>query len=181
MKTRFKRTSKEMVELERYSDGLDIRVVADFLGKTVDTGKSHSGFVFIDRILGGIDHPHMRIEIPKQTVSDELAIKEAGFAAGETLRKLHEKRKAKETGVFISSDGEVACMFAIGAKKQPGEANIQITGKPDFEPEQFFAFFDGLAQGMECELNVFLNTERGEKHAEFVSHAFSESLKRIFV
>jgi len=183
IRTNVKKATKESVEVERYSDGFLIRAALDF-SKTGKSQDIRSGFVFIDSLLKGVSDFSgfgIALEIPKQTGKDEEIIKNAGFALGEAMRKLYEKRKAKETGVYINSDDKALCMFAIGAKKQPGEANLQIIGTPGrgFEPDKFFVFFDGFAQGMEAEINAVVNLTKGKNQTELVSRTFAGALKQI--
>jgi len=184
IRTNVKKATKEAVELERFSDGFMIRVALDF-SKTGKSQDIRSGFVFIDSLLKGISAFSgfgIALEIPKQTGKDEEIVKNAGFALGEAMRKLYEKRKAKETGIAINSDDKMMCMFAIGAKKQPGEANLQIIGTPGrgFEPDKFFVFFDGFAQGFEAEINAVLNFGSSKKgQIELFSKTIAGSLKQI--
>ena len=133
---------------------------------------------FVDSVL---KNAKFGIEVSKQDFENSYIIENTGFALGEALRKLHGKRNAKGSGTFIQSDKKTMCMFAINAEKQFGEANMQIIGKPEFDPEHFLAFFDGFAQGFGSEGNAVVNlTERKEKHLELVSKAFVSSLEQIF-
>lgn len=187
IRTNVKKATKEAVELERYSEGFLIRVALDF-SKTGKSQDIRSGFAFVDSLLKGISDFSgfgISLEIPRQAGKDEEIVKNAGFALGEAVRKLYEKRKGRETGVYINSDGKALCMFAIGAKRQSGEANLQIIGTPGrgFEPDRFFVFFDGFAQGFEAEINAVVNlgSAGGAKkdQVEFVSKAFAEALKQM--
>jgi len=103
-----------------------------------------------------------------------------GFAFGEGLRELHERRGTKFTSSLIRSDKKMTCMFAISVSKQLGEANIQIIGKPEFDPDQLFAFFDGFSQGFVSEVNAVINMGKEKNHLESVSKAFGDSLKEMF-
>lgn len=175
IRTDVKNLSENRVEIERYSKEFRIRIVIDFSKKLESVG---SGMKFVDSVL---KNAKFSIEVSKQDFENRHLIENTGFALGEALRKLHEKRKGKNFGTFIQSDQKTMCMFAINAEKQFGEANMQIIGKPKFDPEHFFAFFDGFAQGFGSEVNAVVNlTERKEKHLELVSKAFISSLEQIF-
>lgn len=194
VKTKFKAATNESVELERRSDGFSIRVALDLSKsskrpealKSVKSGKS--GLEFVDSLLYKMPDFCVKIEVEEVGSGAERAeiIKNAGFAFGEGLRKLIEKRKAKGCGSSIHSDEKAMCMFAISAGKQPGEANLQIIGTPErgFDPEHFFAFFDGLAQGMGVEISAVVNLGNAKgstkkSQMEFVSKTFASSLKQI--
>ena len=185
VKTKMKRATKEAVELERYSEGPDgfrIRVAID-LSKRPEALKS--GLNFVDSFLAKMPDFCVKIDTEEREAGAEKAeiVKNVGFAFGEGLRKLIEKRKAKDSGSSIHSDGKAMCMFAISAKRQPGEANLQIIGAPGrgFDPQHFFAFFDGLAQGMEAEVDVAADFGKSkEKQMDFVSRAFADALEQVF-
>ncbi len=178
IKTRVEKATREAVELERSSDDFSIRVAVDFSKKPVPLS---SGLSFVDKILSGISTFSVAVEMPQQAADEERLIKNAGFAFGEAVRKLYDKRKARETAALIKSEGKAMCMLAIGAKRQPGEANLQIIGTPErgFEPDRFFIFFDGFAQGMEAELNLTVNLAGGKTQLGMITRTFSEALKRI--
>ena len=155
IRTKVKAAGREAVELERHSDGFRIRVAIEFFKSPQQKQPPFkSGLEFVDSVLAGMHDFLVKIEIEEREAGAEKAeiVKNVGFAFGEGLRKLIEKRKAKDSGSSIHSDGKAMCMFAISAKRQPGEANLQIIGAPGrgFDPQHFFAFFDGLAQGMEA-------------------------------
>ncbi len=173
-RTNFGNLSKEKVSLERYSKDFRIRMSIDFSGRQEPV---RSGLRFVDSIL---KNTNFSVGISREGPDDREMIENVGFAFGEGLRKLHERRGKKQSASLIRSDKKMTCMFTISVSKQLGEANIQIIGKPDFDPEYFFAFFDGFSQGFRSEVNAVINLGKEKKHMEFVSKAFGESLEQIF-
>jgi imidazoleglycerol phosphate dehydratase HisB len=175
IRTKVKNLSEERVELERVSKEFRIDLAIDFSKKP---GPVDSGLAFVDSLL---KNTNFSVEISKQVLETREMIENIGFAMGEGLRKLHEKRKAKQSSSFIQSGEKRMCMIAIHVMKQPGEANLQIIGKPEFDPEHFFAFFDGFSQGFRSEVNAVINLGKGKNHLEFISKAFGSSIEQIFV
>ncbi|MEE9323845.1 MAG: hypothetical protein V3U72_04870 [Candidatus Aenigmarchaeota archaeon] len=174
IRTNFRKVSKERAELERFSEEFRIRIAIDF-SKNPESVKS--GFQFVDSLL---KNTKFNIEISKEGADDLQSLENVGFALGEGLRKLHEKGGKKQSSSSIRSNRKMMCMFAINLKKQLGEANMQIIGKPKFDHEQFFAFFDGFSQGFGSEINAVINLGKEKNHMEFLSKAFGESLEQIF-
>lgn len=175
IKTRVLSLDKERVELERVSEEFRISVSIDLLGSPESPG---SGIIFVDSVLSKAG---FSVKVSKEGIENSRLLENVGFAIGEALRRLHEKRKARDTGSFIQAGRKNMCMFAINAKKQGGEANLQIIGKPKFNAEHFFAFFDGFAQGFRSEVSAVVNvSESGRDHMDFVSKAFASSLGEIF-
>lgn len=174
IRTNFRNLSKEKVNLERFSKDFRIAISIDFSKNPESVG---SGLKFVDSIL---KNTNFNIEISKEGPENRELIENVGFAFGEGLRKLYEKRGKKQSSSLIRSGKKMMCMFAVNAKKQLGEANIQIIGKPEFDPEYFFAFFDGFAQGFGSEINAVINLGKEKNHMEFVSKAFASSLREIF-
>jgi imidazoleglycerol phosphate dehydratase HisB len=173
-RTKVRDLSKERVELERFSKNFRVKVTIDFSKTPESVG---SGLEFVDSVL---KNTNFSVEISKEGFGDREMVENVGFAFGEGLRKLHEKRGKKPLASYIRSDSERMCMFAIRTSGKFGEANIQIIGKPEFEPEQFFAFFDGFSQGFGMEVNAVINLGKEKSHMEFVSKAFGESLEQLF-
>ncbi len=189
IKTKINIATKEEIALERYSDAQNGFTISVYIGlsKGAKTGASKTGLAIVDSVVG---MPGFAIDVGicgGQSADKTELVKNAGFALGEGFRKLLEKRKgsAKETGSTIHSRGGDVCTFAINARRQPGEANLQIIGTPGhgFEPEHFFAFFDGFAQGFEAEVNAVLSfgsAKKDEKsRMDFVSRAFANALEQI--
>ena len=174
IRTNFRNLSKDKVALERYSKDFRIAVSIDFSKNPESVG---SGLRFVDSIL---KNTNFNVEVSKEGPDNREMIENVGFALGEGLRKLYEKRKAKDSASLIRSDKKTMCMIAINARKQLGEANIQIIGKPEFDPEYFFAFFDGFAQGFGSEINAVINLGKEKNHMEIVSKSFASSLRQIF-
>ena len=174
IRTKVKNLSKDRVEIERSSKDFMINLIVDFTKQPQSAG---SGVKFVDSLM---EKMGFSVEISKDGLENRFLIENIGFALGEALRKLHGKRKAKESGTFIQSEKEAICMFAINAKKQ-GEANLQLIGKPKFSADYFFAFFDGFSQGFGSEVNTVVNLARSDKkHEELVSRAFGSSLEQMF-
>lgn len=174
------KVSKDGIEIERYSDDFSVRLSLDFSKKAGVPVKS--GFDFVDDLLGRMPDFRVGIETVKQIADDERLIKNMGFAFGEALRRVYEKRKKKETGTAICTEGKAMCMFALNAKKQLGEANLQIIGRPKFDANQFFSFFDGFAQGMASEVDAVVRLAGGRKgadHVAFVAKTFADSLRQM--
>jgi hypothetical protein len=190
VRTKFIFSSKEAARLERRANGpkgFRIEVLVDF---TKPAEPLNSGYEMIDRILSGIDGFMVTVRMDEGEAGTEkaLAIKNAGFALGECIRKLVKTRKAKGTGSSIHSGGKSMCMIAIRTGAEAGEANMQIIGSPKgFDTEHFFAFFDGLSQGLEAEVIAAVDFGEGKTPAkgsnvkfELVSKAFSDCLKQVF-
>ncbi len=174
IRTNVKNLSEESIELERFSKEFRIRIAVDFSKKSESV---NSGLIFVDGVL---KNTSFSVEISKEGLESRGLIENVGFALGECLRKLHEKRKGKDSGSFIHSGQKTMCMISINAGKRFGEANLQIIGKPKFDPEHFFAFFDGFSQGFASEVNAVVNLGKGKNHMELISKAFASSLKQIF-
>jgi imidazoleglycerol phosphate dehydratase HisB len=186
VRTKVKTTTKEAVELERRSDGPNgfrISVYISLSRNAKIVGASKTGLAVVDSVTGQMSGFVVDIGIHNPNADKAELVKNAGFALGEGLRKLIDKRKAKDSASFIQASGKAMCMFAINAKRQPGEANLQIIGTPErgFDPDHFFSFFDGLAQGMEAEVNAVVNFgDKNNGQADFISKTFAGSLKQIF-
>jgi len=178
VKSKIIANSKERIEIERFSDDFSVRAAVDLSGKPLRT---KSGRAFIDSLLNGMGKFGAEIIVARDVAETKKIIHNSGYAFGEALRKAYEKKKAKESGMAIYAKDKAMCMCAINAKKQAGEANLQIIGKPDFDAEHFFAFFDGLAQGFEAEINVLIKIPDIKKsgHADFLAKAFSSCLEQI--
>ncbi|UCC91993.1 MAG: hypothetical protein JSV39_01900 [Candidatus Aenigmatarchaeota archaeon] len=174
IRTNFGKLSGEGIEIERFSKDFRIRISIDFSKKHDSVG---SGLKFVDSIL---KNTNFSVEVSKEGPESRELIENVGFAFGEGLRKLHERRGAKFTSSLIRSDKKMTCMFAIHVLKQLGEANIQIIGKPEFDPDQLFAFFDGFSQGFRSEVEAVINLGKEKNHLESVSRAFAGSLGQMF-
>jgi hypothetical protein len=180
IRSRIEKLPENGIKIERYSDAFSIRLSLDFSEKAV--APARSGFGFVDGFLGRMPDFRAGIETVKRNADDDILIKNMGFAFGEALRSIYEKNSKKETGTAIRTEGKNMCMFAINARKQFGEANLQIIGKPGFDASHFFSFFDGFAQGMASEVNAVVKvSEKSSKsaHLEFVAKAFADSLRQL--
>ena len=72
-------------------------------------------------------------------------------------------------------------MFALNKNKKRGEANLQIIGEAKFDPEHFFVFFDGFAQGFCLDFNAVINFgSRKKDQIKFTSKAFGSVLEKMF-
>ena len=123
IRTNFRNISKERIDLERFSKDFRINIAIDFSKNPESVG---SGLKFVDSIL---KNTNFNVEISKEGLENRELIENVGFAFGEGLRKLHEKRRAKSSASLIRSDKKMTCMFAVNARKQLGEANIQIINR----------------------------------------------------
>ncbi len=174
IRTNAKSVTKDRAEVERYSKDFRVSVAIDFSKKPEPV---KSGMKILDGLLKNVK---FSVSVSKEGVEDPKLIEHIGFAMGEALRRIHEKRKTKPLASSIHSDRRMMCMFAINLRNQGGEANLQIIGKPEFDTELLFAFFDGFAQGLSSEINAVVNLSGGRNHLDFISKAFASSLERIF-
>lgn len=177
-KTQMKKASKEAIELERRSDEFTIKL-SIVVGKKPAAVKC--GFSLVDAFLNGINYFFISLKVPKNNAKDPIIVKNMGFAFGEAIRRLWDKRRGKTNGISIHSEGEAMCMFAINAKRQPGEANVQLMGAPErgLNPDTLFFFFEGFAEGMQAQVNVTVNLTREKSQIKLISQTLGDSLKQI--
>ncbi len=164
-------------------DGADARK-GDVKIRISESGKRgyvKTGHVFLDKIVNGLsEHSPFFFETESKDPSDKI-VENSGFAIGLGLKKLLEKR-GKKSASYIHSDGKAMCMFNIGLSKDMSGSTIQLVGKArEFDPNELFAFFDSLSQGMGAEISGVVNiAKRKSGQAEFISEAFGKSLGEMF-
>lgn len=175
VKSKVKMKSDDRVHVERTSDAFSITLKMDILGSGA---KVKSGFGFTDDFLSDFC---FGLEVSKDGYESRDLLKNIGFALGEGLRALHDRRKSGKTSAKIVSDGKKTCMIAMNTERGP-ECNLQVTGEPEgFRAEDLFDFFDGFSQGFSSEFNLFVNFGKSKKNqVRFISKAFSNLIKRMF-
>ena len=178
IRTDVKKANEEAIEIERYSKDFRVRVSINFSWKPEP---SSSGSRLVDNILKGFGN--FSVRITTEDVINPEVIENMGFAFGEALSRMHEKRKAKPSSSCIHSESGMMCMFAFDTK-QDGDASMQVTGRPEFDSEHFFSFFDGFAQGFDSELSAVINfgkKKSSQNHQlRLVSRTFGKSIEQMF-
>lgn len=173
--SRFLSSGKHRFEVERRSDEFSIKASVGPPGEqpVLDTKSD-----FVKSVMGNIKG--ISVKIRTDDLENPLVVKNIGQAFGEALARLHEFRKAGGTVSYVHTEDGMMGMFALSRKRGEGEADLQIIGETDFDPEYFFAFFDGFAQGFKSDLSALVNFG-GKKSGqlEFVSKAFAGAIGRM--
>jgi len=179
------KVSGRSIEFESITNAYEMRFLIDLDGKS---SSSNSGFDFVDLFLENLKAFSVSLDLKRREMLDlenVYLINNIGFAFGEALKKILDAQKSKNMGVCICSEKYGMCSLGLCKleKKRLPETNIQIIGKPKFEANHLFSFFDGFAQGMGCDLSIFirLSKNKGQKseQVKLISTTFSEAIKNM--
>lgn len=178
IKTKIKVIGNDSVKIEKSSNNFNLKMKISIKKSKINKNKINSGFIFVDNFLNNLNAIEISLWLEKKGVEDEIMVKEIGIAFGDGLRKLIKKNKGHAL-IFAKEENLLA--ISIIFEKIP-EINMQLIGNFSFNTNEFFAFFDGLSQGLKSKIqlvNKFYRKVKKETQIRILSKGFDKLLESI--